>query len=265
MPEGDTVHTLASVLSRGLTGRRLDAVWVRGQDLRHLSSRRVVRVASRGKHLLIDLSHGQSLRSHLGLYGSWHHYAKSEPWERPGRQASLVLEVEDRVYVCFNAREVELLQTEGIHAQDLRNRLGPDLTHGAFDPALLWARALELLPGDTWVTDLLLDQRVAAGIGNVYKSEVLFVTRHSPLLRLCHLTLADFSQLYRTAGVLLNENLTGGPRRTRPNNDGRGWLWVYGRAAQPCLVCGTFICRAALGVNLRSTYWCRVCQAESPP
>ena len=264
MPEGDTVHTLASVLSRGLTGRRLDAVRVRGQSLPQLSSSRVLSVASRGKHLFIDLGNGQSLRSHLGLYGVWHHYARAEPWQRPDRQATLVLEVEDRVYVCFNAREVELMQTDGFRGQDLRNRLGPDLTRGAYDLDRIWGRALELLPGDTAVTDLLLDQRVAAGIGNVYKCEVLFATRQSPRLRLRHLTRADFFVLYRTAGVLLNGNLTGGPRRTRPNDDGRGWLWVYGRAAQPCLVCGTPICRAALGVNPRSTYWCQVCQAEAP-
>ena len=130
---------------------------------------------------------------------------------------------------------------------------------GSTFPDQVRGRALELFPGDTPVVDLLLDQRVAAGIGNVYKSEVLFVTRRSPLLQLHDLTREDIYELYRTAGVLLNENLTGGVRRTRPD-DGHGPLWVYGRAARPCLICGTAVRRDRLGRNPRSTYWCPGCQ-----
>ncbi|HYN77781.1 MAG TPA: DNA-formamidopyrimidine glycosylase family protein [Lamprocystis sp. (in: g-proteobacteria)] len=264
MPEGDTIHTLALALSRGLIGHRLIAVRVRGRHQPHLAGRRIAAVTSRGKHLFIDLDDGLSLRSHLGLHGSWHHYARAEPWQRPGRQASLVLEVEDRVYVCFSAREVELMRTQGLRTQDLRDRLGPDLTREPCDPDRIWNRALELLPGDTLIVDLLLDQRIAAGIGNIYKSEVLFVTRRSPLARLHDLPPRDFQELYRTAGGLLNGNLTGGPRRTRPQGDGRGLLWVYGRATRPCLVCSTPVSRARLGVNPRSTYWCPACQAAAP-
>jgi endonuclease VIII len=260
MPEGDSVHTLALALSPDLTGQCLDAAWVRGQPWPELVGRRVLAVTSLGKHLYIDLDDGHRLRSHLGLYGSWHRYARQEPWMRPRRQASLALDVGERVYVCFNAREVELMRIQGFAARDSSNRLGPDLTREVCDPDRLWGRALELLPGDTPVVDLLLDQRVAAGIGNVYKSEVLFLTRCSPLLRLHDLSCADISALYRTAGGLLNENLTGGPRRTRPGDDGRGLLWVYGRAARPCLRCGTPVRRERLGRNPRSTYWCPACQ-----
>lgn len=259
MPEGDSIHTLARTLGPWLIGQCLDAVWVRGQALPRLVACRVLAVVSRGKHLFIDLDDGQRLRSHLGLYGSWHHYGLGEPWQKPRRQASLILEVKERVYVCFNAREVELLRTQGFCALDQSNRLGPDLAGEAFDPERLWDRVLELLPADTPVVDLLLDQRVAAGIGNVYKSEVLFVTRRSPLLRLRDMSHMDINELYRTAGCLLNGNLTGGPRRTRPD-DGRGPLWVYRRAAQPCLICGTPVRRDELGRNPRSTYWCPNCQ-----
>jgi len=263
MPEGDTVHTIAAVLAHWLTGRRLDAVWVRGQHLCELTARQVVAVTSRGKHLFIDLDDGQRLRSHLGLYGAWHHYGRAEPWQKPRHQASLVLEVEGRVYVCFNAREIERMRTQGFRDLDLRRHLGPDLTREAFDPGRLWDRALVLLPQDTLIVDLLLDQRVAAGIGNVYKSEVLFVTRRSPLLRLADLSCADFGTLYRMAGDLLNGNLSGGPRRTRPAGAGPDRLWVYGRAGQPCLCCGTPVRRDRLGRNPRATDWCPVCQDDA--
>jgi len=263
MPEGDTVHTIAAVLGHWLTGRRLDAVWVRGQLLSELTTRQVVAVTSRGKHLFIDLDDGQRLRSHLGLYGAWHHYNCAEPWQKPRHQASLVLEAEGRVYVCFNAREIERMRTQGFRDLDLRRHLGPDLTREAFDPGLLWDRTLALLPRDTPIVDLLLDQRVAAGIGNVYKSEVLFVTRRSPLLRLDDLSYADFGTLYRTAGDLLNGNLSGGPRRTRPSGAGQDRLWVYGRAGQPCLCCGTPVRRDRLGRSPRSTHWCPVCQGSA--
>ncbi|WP_295431166.1 DNA-formamidopyrimidine glycosylase family protein [uncultured Thiodictyon sp.] len=260
MPEGDTIHTLAVMLGRWLTGRQLTAVRVPRQTLPQLGGCRVQCVTSHGKHLYIDLDDGHRLRSHLGLYGAWHHYGRDEPWQKPPGQASLVLELEDRVYVCFNAREVELMWTLGFQALDQHHRLGPDLIRELVQPEPLWERARDLLAGDTPVVDLLLNQRVAAGIGNVYKSEVLFIGRYSPLLRLDDLSSEDMTQLYSIAGSLLNENLHGGRRRTRWPDDGRGPLWVYGRAARPCLRCGGSIRRDLLGRYPRSTYWCAACQ-----
>jgi len=265
MPEGDTVYTLALTLGSWLQGQRLAAVRVQGQTLGQLGGRRVRRVSSCGKHLYIDLDDGHRLRSHLGLYGSWHRYGRDEAWQRPPGQASLVLELDDRVYVCFNAREVELMQTQGFRALDHDNRLGPDLIREVVEPDRLWARAWELLPEDTPVVDLLLDQRVAAGIGNVYKSELLFMVCRSPLLRLQDLSHTDLEQVYRMAASLLNQNLQGGPRRTRWPDDGRGPLWVYGRAARPCLRCGGTIRRDQLGRRPRSTYWCPDCQPATVP
>lgn len=260
MPEGDTVYTLARTLGPCLTGQRLDGVRLQRRDLPQLCGRRVLGVASLGKHLFIDLDDGHRLRSHLGLYGSWHGYGRDEPWQKPPGQASLVLQCAERVYVCFNAREVELMRSQGLRSLDLSRHLGPDLIREHRDPDQLWDRARELLPGDTPVVDLLLDQRVAAGIGNVYKSEVLFLARRSPFLRLLDLRPSDVTQLYNIAARLLNQNLQGGPRRTRPADDRQGRLWVYGRAARPCLTCGTPIRRATLGRAPRSTYWCPACQ-----
>ena len=262
MPEGDTVHIVASLIGPVLRDRVLSGARVRGRDWQRLRGRRVTEVTSKGKHLYIALDDGNCLRSHLGLFGSWHRYRDGEPWLKPERQASLALAVDGWVYVCFNAREVELAPCEAFSARDQRARLGPDLARGNPDPVLVHRRALELLPADTPVVDLLLDQRAACGIGNVYKSETLFITRRSPLLRLADLGPEDIADLYLTAARLIQRNLGGGPRVTREVQDGRGILWVYGRAGLPCLVCGTPVQRERLGRNPRSTYWCPDCQVR---
>ena len=172
--------------------------------------------------------------------------------------------VGDWVYVCFNAREVALTRSLGFESADQRRRLGPDLTRGMPEAGVLRARAMALSPPDTPLVDLLLDQRVACGIGNVYKSEVLFIHRRPPLQPLGEQSLRDFADLYGTATRLLGRNLGGGPRITREIPDGRGPLWVYGRAGLPCLVCGTPVRRERLGRNPRSTYWCLTCQVARP-
>ena len=264
MPEGDTVYRLAKALAPDLCGYTLDGVAVRGRDLAGLAGRAVVAVESRGKHLFVALDDGTCLRSHLGLFGSWHRYRPGEPWLKPARQASLVLRTPERVFVCFNAREVELLRTDGFRARDRHHRLGPDLIREDPSPESLRSRAQGLLSGEGLVVDLLLDQRVASGIGNVYKSEVLFLTRRSPLLRMADLATDDWSDLYGTAARLLRANLGGGSRITRDIQDGRGRLWVYGRAGLGCFECGRAIVRERLGRNPRSTYWCPACQSVSP-
>lgn len=264
MPEGDTIHKLARFLGAALSGQLLTQVQIGGRPREDLAGQRVRGVRSLGKHLYVDLGGGLSLRSHLGLYGSWHRYRPREPWKKPRHQADLVLEAAGWVYVCFNAKELELTGTSGFASRDQRGRLGPDLTRETPESDLLRARALALNPPETPLVDLLLDQRVACGIGNVYKSEVLFLGRRAPLQPLGGLTSADFSDLYGTAARLLRRNLGGGPRITREVPDGRGPLWVYGRAGLPCLVCGSRVRRDRLGRNPRSTYWCPDCQSSGP-
>jgi endonuclease-8 len=262
MPEGDTVSKLAAALAPELRGQALRAVYLKRLDGRHLSGRTVSSVVSRGKHLLIHLEGGVVLRSHLGLYGSWHSYGSTEAWRKPRRQASIILTTDARLYVCFNAREVEILGEQGFRLADRMHRLGPDLAGAALDLEEIQRRVRELLEPETPLVDLLLDQRVAAGVGNVYKSEVLFLERRHPLDRLCTLSAGDVGSLYRCARGLIRRNLGGGPRVTRFVADGAGGLWVYRRAGLPCLRCGRPVRRRLLGTGLRSTYWCPGCQAR---
>jgi endonuclease-8 len=260
VPEGDTIHKIAAVLAARLCGQTVDAAHLKKVSSQALTGRRVLDVASKGKHLFITFDHGVVLRSHLGMYGSWHRYAVGEPWRKPARCASIVLEIGACVYVCFSAREVELMASGGYRLADARQRLGPDLAREASDPMLAVRRAGELLPPRTCLADLLLDQRVACGIGNVYKSEVLFLQGLHPGRTMGETPPQILAALYRLAGEMLRNNLGGGPRTTRFVRDGRGVLWVYGRGDQPCLRCGAVIRHESIGANRRSTYWCPDCQ-----
>lgn len=260
MPEGDTIHTLATYLSRALVGERLVGARLHGRDLAGLTQTRILAVSSTGKHLFVALESGWSLRVHLGMYGSWHRYPTGQSWHKPEDRASLVLSLPDRDFVCFDAKEVEILATGGLEMRDRLARLGPDLSRETPPVESLLERARALLNPETELVDLLLDQRIASGIGNVYKSEILFLEGRAPRLRFGDLTPDTFGALYRTAVRLLRDNLGGGPRITRNGNDGRGTLWVYGRAGQPCFRCGTVLLRERLGRHSRSTYWCPTCQ-----
>jgi len=265
MPEGDTVFKLAGYLQRELSGRELAAGSVRGRSDLVLAGLCLGEVYPRGKHLFIELDQDRLLRSHLGVRGSWHGYAPGEAWQKPVRQAAIVLDIGERVFVCFNALQVEVLRTDGLRHRHLVARLGPDLIDDAPDLALLVRRARQLAAGCSAIADVLLDQRIACGIGNVYKSEVLFLAGCHPALQLEQVSDATLAALYRRANALLRRNLRGGPRITRSANDDAGELWVYRRSGRPCLSCASEIQSMRLGAQQRATYWCPGCQPEPAP
>lgn len=260
LPEGDTVHKVARLLAKDLSGQILRRVQARRLDVRCLTGARVVAVASAGKHLSIDCDNGVTLRSHLGMYGSWHRYAPGERWQRPTWQASLVLATDAQILVCFNAKDVEILASQGWRRRDALDHIGPDLACTHASPATLLARLDALVAPETLLADLLLDQRIAAGIGNVYKCEVMFLAGLAPVLRRSDLPSEALVGLYDLASDLIRGNLGVGPRITRQTSDGRTGLWVYRRAGQPCLRCGDQVRCDRLGVKPRLTYWCPGCQ-----
>lgn len=267
MPEGDTIHKLAAFMAPRLEGRELVSVDFRDRpDDPHFRGRRVQQVEARGKHLLIRLDNNRIIRSHLGMHGSWHVYATTAPvsdWRRPRKQASLVLATEESRFVCFNARDVEVLASPSVRERIVRTRLGPDLIADDVPPGTLARRALAFADADTLIVDTLLDQRVAAGIGNVYKSEVLFLERLPVDLRTAETASDRIESCYRRAAELLRQNLGGGPRVTRRAGDSRGRLWVYGRTGQKCHDCDSLIETRRLGRHHRSTWWCPACQQDS--
>ena len=261
MPEGDTIHKIANFLAPRLVGctlRDVQMADVRGA--RRCTGRRIVDVRAAGKHLFIALDNDTALRSHLGMYGSWHRYAPGEAWRKPRSRASLVLTTDADVFVCFNAKELEVVAGASVRARILGSKLGPDLTVAGADIGLAVRRAREMLDADTLIADVLLDQRAACGIGNVYKSEVLFIERRLPQTPFAQVADAELARLYATAAGLLQKNLGGGRRVTRFEQDKAGRLWVYGRRGLPCLRCEGRITAQRMGRHHRGTHWCAGCQ-----
>ena len=212
----------------------------------------VEKVEAQGKHLLIRLDSGQVLHSHMKMTGSWHVYRSGAPWRKPGSQARLTLTCGERVAVCFNAPVVELLQPRAEAIHPALAGLGPDLLADPFDADEVVQRA-RARPPATPLGDLLLDQRVVAGIGNIWRCEALFVERRNPWTPTADLTDDGLRQLVLTASRIMREQL----HVARPAYDLRH---VYGRNGRPCRRCGTLVRARRSGELARTAYWCPSCQ-----
>lgn len=280
MPEGDTLHKVAGFMQP----RMRDTTCVQAHAARSpmplLQNRRIADVCAVGKHLIISFAErsGQPrqahpvwhLRVHLGMTGSWHAYGYDEAWQRPRHRASVCLVTSmQAVFVCFDADDVELVQGDGLLPHSPVGRLGPDLLGETCEMPRIVAR-LRRKKASTPLVDTLLDQSVAAGLGNVYKSELLFLFGLHPTTCAGDITDAAWTDIYTRGRQLMLQNLGGWPRTTTYDRSqdpaGLGMtgprLYVYRRRAEPCLTCGTPIARALMGRMLRSTYWCPACQPE---
>lgn len=254
MPEGDVVFRTAATLRRWLGGRQITdaASRVAGLPADRLLGRTVDTVDSFGKHLLLRLDSGQILHTHLRMSGSWHVYPVGQPWRRPERQARLVLRCGDRVAVCFNAPVVELLSPRAEHVHPSLMNLGPDVLADPIDAPEIRRRA-RANGAERAVGEVLLDQRVVAGIGNIWRCEALWTEGHNPWTPLSSLSDDQLDALMDTASRLMRANLgpVGRPERHQ----------VYGRAGQPCPRCGTLVQARPQGHHARTAYWCPGCQA----
>jgi endonuclease-8 len=260
VPEGDTIWRTASSLRRALSGRELV-----GFEAKVPLRRRpklgapIGDVEARGKHLLIRFGDGVVLHTHMRMRGSWHVYRRGEPWRRVSGAMRVRVQTPDAEAVCFSAPTVEVLTGRELERHAELSTLGPDVTAPRPDLEAAVSRLRALGRGE--IGAAILDQRAAAGIGNVYKSEVLFACRVDPFAPLSSLADETLRELVSTAAHLLRSNAEhGGPRATTP----RGRLAVYGRAGLPCPRCGTRISSARRGIHARVTYWCPTCQPPTP-
>ena len=252
MPEGDTIHRTANRLRPALLDaelKKFSSARLAGDRPRHGET--ITAVEAHGKHLLISFSGGLVLETHMKMTGSWHLYETGQKWRKPAGYARVVLEVPGWVAVCFSAPVVKI----GAASQVGRSDLGPDLCRGDVDFAEVLSRARTIPSGDEMIADVLLDQRVAAGIGNVYKSEVLWSLQINPFDTIDGVSDERLEQLYRRASKLLIVNLSTTSRTTVP-----GGLAVYGRRGKPCRRCGTPIQKREQGQYARVTTWCPRCQ-----
>jgi endonuclease VIII len=260
VPEGDTIHKAAARLRPAISGavlRRFEAPRLVGSRPR--PGERIDAVEAVGKHLLLRFSGGLTLETHLRMTGSWHLYAMGERWRKPPHLMRCLVEVEGWQAVCFSAPVVRTWPTPGNGTRnDPLAHLGPDLAVDHADPdrvAATCVAAMDPLDPSTPIGEVLLDQRVACGVGNVYKSEVCWHERVNPFTPLGGVDAATRGRLVRTAARLLRANL--GPGRRRTVAEG---LAVYGRRGSPCRRCGTRLSGDVKGELARVTYWCPTCQ-----
>ena len=251
MPEGDTLFNTALTLRPALLGESLTAVNIRARGMYRLRVGDTVRsVEAVGKFLEIVVERGLALRTHLHMTGVWHLYEQGERWRRPRHLARAVLETESHVAVCFAAPTVEV----GPAADDRLAHLGPDLCHADVDLDAVLERVASSDPS-TEIAEVLLDQRLAAGIGNVYKNEVLWACEVSPFRPLADVDEPVRRWLYETAAEQLQANLGRWKRQTHPKG-----LAVYNRAGQGCYRCFGRIRTIEHGDIGRRTWWCADCQ-----
>jgi endonuclease VIII len=264
MPEGDTVWNTARVLDSALTRST-----IRHSDFRvpslatvDLSGLTVQGCASRGKHLLLRLNgpDGQNvtLHSHLRMDGAWRIYGTGEAWRgRPAHLIRVVLRTLTTVAVGYHLHDLAIVPTA--EEETLVGHLGPDLL-GSPDRPGGWdadeaVRRLRRQP-DRSIAEALLDQRNLAGIGNLYKAEILFLRGIHPATPVSNVD--DLEGVVTLAQKLLRANrgrwtqaTTGSVRRGQE-------VYVYGRVGAPCRRCGTLILRETQGERI--TFWCPVCQ-----
>jgi len=249
LPEGDTIWRTAAALRRQIAGKVVaDA---RPPSIARLKGRRVESVEPNGKHLVMQFEGGIALHSHMRMTGAWHLYRVGERWRQPERRATAVLSFDDVVAVCFAAPVMELV---GDARQPIAH-LGPDILVDPFDIDEVIRRA-RLSEAPT-LGELLLEQRVSAGIGNIYKCESLWALRLDPWMRPAELDDDRLRRLYATARDMMRRNLVTPIARQRHA--------VHARGGRPCPRCGTPIRIRAQGRQARLTYFCPGCQGMSAP
>lgn len=270
MPEGDSIFRAARVLNQALSGQRVTrfdartALLTRGAIAADPAGAVVTKVTAVGKHLLMHFDNGRVLRSHMRMHGSWHLYRPGEKWRAPSAAVRVVLETEPWVAIAVDVPVAEWINAADLSRHVALSRLGPDLLAPEFDAGGALTRLRD--SGETPVAEALLDQSVMAGIGNVYKSEILFIAKISPSVAVSALDDASLSRIIAIARDLLIRNVAPGSRgrRTTRSMNPEARLFVYERGGRPCRVCATPIMRALTGPHQRSTYWCPRCQPTIP-
>jgi endonuclease-8 len=281
MPEGDTIFRAAATLERALKGKTVTrfetgyAQLARHDDQSPIAGRTIEAVEAQGKHLLMRFSGGLTLRTHMRMNGSWHIYRPGERWQRPRSDLRVLVETADFVAVGFSIPVAEFLDDRALARSPALLRLGPDLLGATFDPAEAVARLRAR--GDQPMSEVLLDQGIAAGAGNVFRSEVLFLSGIDPARMASTVDDQTLQQMFALARKLLKLNSASGVsaakadgggivtytglRRTTGRADPGERNWVYSRRGKPCRKCGTPIDYRKTGSGARGLYWCPRCQS----
>lgn len=252
MAEGDTILRAAQRIEAALGGQELAVKAGNrrggGAQVDRLDGHRLERVEARGKHLLLGFG-DLVLHSHLGMSGSWQVCGHGERWRKPASRAWVVLSGETLAAIQFGGPTLRVLTVARLRSDPVLARLGPDILAPTFDLEVA-TQALRSSP-DRGLGDALLDQRLVAGIGNIFKSEACFAAGVDPWRPIAAHSDDELRAVLEAGRRLMQESVLSG--RPKPA--------VYGRGGQPCPACGTRILARGQGDANRRTYWCPRCQA----
>ena len=278
MPEGDTIYRAARALHKALAGKPVTAFdtglakLASTNDDTPLTGRTIEKVEARGKWCLIFFSGDLILVTHMLMSGSWHIYKTGEKWWMPRSKMRVALSTPDYQAVAFNVPIAEFHTARSLERNSQVPKLGPDVLHDEFsiEAGVQALRNRAASHPDDEIAVVLLNQRVVAGLGNVYKSEVAFAAGVNPFRPMHSITdremttMIEASHKYMKANVLDGSGdgivTYSGNRRTTHSMNAGDRLWVYGRLGQECRRCGALILSRKQGEQARSTYWCPTCQ-----
>ncbi len=251
----------ASAMRTALVGRpmvRFDAPQLIGPVPQ--AGRMVEVVEASGKHLEVMWDDGLVLDTHLKGRSEWHVYRQGAPWRRSWDRLRASIQTDDFVAVCFDAPHVETYRQPDRRRHPGRGRLGPDLCRADAD----LGEAVELLLSypdpEARLRDVMVDQGVMQGVGNVYRCEVLWAAELSPWTHIADLTHHDAVLIVNTAAKMVRTN-AGRVRRATTTHTSAG-LAVYGRCGQACIRCRETIESRPFGRSGRMLYWCPGCQVR---
>ena len=262
--DGDTAHRTATALRTALVGKPtvgFSAPTLSGPT--PVVGRVIEQVHIYGRHLEIVWDDGLTLHTQHRLTGSWRLYRVGEHWHKPTKQLRVCIEVADWVAVCFNAPVVETFRQFDRHRHPGSGGLGPDLLHPNANLEDCVRRILDYADPSAPIAEVLLDQHVASGVGNVYRCEALWDIGLSPFATAGSITQDDARKLVQTIARMMRAGITDRktPFASTESHDHNG-LSVYGRNGQRCEICGDTIRVKRIGDMHRLLYWCSECQAR---
>lgn len=273
MPEGHTLRKLADDLAAAFAGRTVRVSSPQGRfaaDAEQLDGARLLGADSAGKHLFVELEGERFVHVHLGLIGAFAVHTGVEEVPDPAGQVRLRLVAGEPGPLSYaDLRGAIVCDLIGADRRaEVLGRLGPDPLRPDADPDLAWRR---ISRSPRAIGDLLMDQKVLAGVGNVYRAEVLFRHRIHPLRPGDTLRVGQWRAMWADLVELMAEGVrTGSIDTVRPEHtpeamgraprrdDHGGEVYVYRRTSMPCLVCGSSVRTAELAG--RNSFWCPKCQ-----
>ena len=282
MPEGDTIYRSARAMQKAIGGKLCTgfetglATLARVNDDTPIAGRTIERVEARGKWLLVHFSGDLILLTHMLMSGSWHIYRAGEKWWMGKDRMRAAIQTADWQAVAFNVPVAEFHTARSLERYSQVPKLGVDVLSDEYtvESGVAKLQAYGAEHPEAEIAVVLLNQRVLAGLGNVYKSEVAFAAGVNPFRAMSTISQREMEVMAEVAGKWMKVNVLDGAgdgivtysgnRRTTGATNREDRLWVYGRQGQECRRCGALVQMRKQGEQARSTYWCPGCQPWVP-